>query len=84
MATPLEIEIALHYYARTADYGRGCGDNNFDAPAVQEALGRYVDMGLLLRRADAKPEYVRTDGLEAYVEHLTSQPFPRRVWRTGD
>ena len=50
MATPLEISIALWYHCRVGDYGAGTGDNNFDAPAVQQALANMTSAGLLRER----------------------------------
>ena len=83
MATPLEISIALHYYCRAGDYGRGCGDNNFHAPAVKETLSEFVTRRLLDAVPDVEAsdqEYRRGPALECYVEALTAIPFPTQKW----
>jgi hypothetical protein len=81
--TPLEVDIALWYYARPGDYGKGNGDNNFNAPAVQAALARFVDAGLLRRNVpntDLPQEYTSTEGLRVYVDALCSVPWPEQKW----
>lgn len=80
---PLEISIALWYYTRPGDYGRGDGDNNFDAPSVQAALQGFVDAGLLKRNdpnSDLPQHFYGTDGLRVYVEALCSVPWPVQQW----
>lgn len=84
MTSPLEIEIALWYYVRPGDYGKGPGsDNNFNAPAVQNALQRFVEAGLLKAHVpndDLPQKFHNTDGLRVYVEALCSIPWPEQRW----
>lgn len=83
MATPLEIDIALWYYTRPGDYGEGMGDHNFKAPAVQEALKRFVDAGLLKAHepnSDLPQLFHNTEGLRVYVETLCNVPWPEQRW----
>lgn len=81
MATPLEINIALHYLCRLDDYGKGNGDNNFTAPAVVEAIQRFVKMGMLIRQPSDLREFVPTPVLTLYVAELEKLPFPIQVWQ---
>lgn len=83
MTTPLEISIALWYYCRVGDYGKGTGDFNFDAPAVQETLQRFVDAGLLKKHEpnnDLPQFFHNTDGLRVYVEALCAVSWPEQRW----
>ena len=82
MATPLKISIALWYHCRPSDFGKGCGDNNFNAPAVQEALQDFVNAGLL-RKSPAgcqQREYYTTEGMTIWVEALCNVRWPEQQW----
>jgi hypothetical protein len=81
MTSPLMISIALHYYCRAGDFGKGIGDNNFDAPAVRDAIGDMRSAGLLAASpAGCEAQYFATEGLKVYVEALKSVPFPLQQW----
>ena len=76
MVPPLTIEIALWYYCRPGDYGRGVNDNNFRAPAVQRTMREFVDAGLLIDNgAGTQPQFSRTPALDAYVRALCGVPL---------
>lgn len=81
--TPLMITIAIHYHCRADDYGVCNGDNNFHAPAVQDALRHFVEAGLLAKQeptVQSPVQYIATDGLKVYVERLLEVPWPVRGW----
>jgi hypothetical protein len=81
MATPLKIDIALWYHCRVGDYGKHAGDNNFHAPAVQEALQDFVNGGLLAKSPDGcSAEYYGTEALSVWVEGLCNVPWPVQKW----
>jgi hypothetical protein len=78
VSTPLEISIALWYYAHEGDYV-----TDKTAPVVEEALARFVDAGLLKRNepnADLPQKYFGTDGLRVYVDMLCQMPWPVQQW----
>lgn len=77
--TPLQIEIALWYYARACDYR----DGDFSAPAVAEALSGFVEVGLLKRHepnADLPQRYIGTEGLRMYVQAICQVLPPVQEW----
>jgi hypothetical protein len=78
MATPLEIEIGLYYQTRTNDYR----DGDHSAPAVSEALERFVALGLLARGPNATDsrKFRPTEGMRVWVNALRDVPFPENVW----
>ena len=78
MATPLAIEIALHYQCRTGDYR----DGDFSAPAVRQVIDNMVERGLLVSTGDAEhlTQYQPTEGLSTYVGALTDVPYPVQKW----
>jgi hypothetical protein len=81
MATPLKIEIGLWYHCRPGDYGKGSGDNNFNMPAVQDALHDFVKGGLLARSpSGSEAEYYGTEALTVWVNGLKSVPWPVQTW----
>lgn len=81
MATPLKIDIALWYHCRVGDYGKGNGDNNFSAPAVQAALQDFVNGGLLERSpTGCEAEYFGTEALGVWVDGICNVPWPIQKW----
>ena len=80
MVNPLTVDIALWYYVRTVDYGKGVGDNNFNAPAVQAAFRLLCEHGLLERGTRDGQVYAGTKALEAWVNAICSVPFPVQEW----
>lgn len=83
--TPLEISIALWYTTRPGDYGNHNGDNNLNAPAVQDSIQRFVAAGLLRRTLPVESKggtksYIATEGLQVYVDYLCSVPLPEQKW----
>ena len=81
MASPLMIAIGLHYFTRAGDYGKGRGDDNFDAPATQDALRDFVDGGLLAKSPPGcEAEYYGTEALKVWFEALCDVRWPVQVW----
>lgn len=81
MASPLMISIGLWYHCRVGDYGKGAGDRNFDAPAVQEALLDFVAAGLLARSPPGSTaEFYGTEALGVWVAGLCNVPWPVQQW----
>jgi hypothetical protein len=79
MASPLKINIGLWYYCRVGDYGQA--DNNFNAPAVQEALADFVNGGLLaLSPAGSEAKYYGTEALKVWVDGLCNVRWPVQTW----
>lgn len=75
--TPLEIEILLHYATRATDYRNG----DFSAPAVRDAVERFVGAGLLVERDPGQtPLYWMLERGHAYVDALCKLPLPVQVW----
>jgi hypothetical protein len=77
--TPLEIQIALHYYVSPTDFREG----DFSAPAVRSAIDRFQACDLLrVRKAGENGDacYVATPRLNAYVEKLKSIELPIQRW----
>lgn len=76
MATPLQIEIGIHYCcSRESDYRNG----DLVAPAVKQAIETFVFAGLLAN-GEGKQRYSATDGMRAWVDALTLVPFPKQQW----
>ena len=71
--TPLEIEILLRYHYQDDE------PPNVDAPAVQEALCKFVKAGILGRRTDGTHWAVHA-ALDLYIEEITAIPLPVRKW----
>lgn len=81
MASPLKINIALWYHCRSGDFGKHAGDNNFNAPAVQEALQDFVNGGLLGKSpAGCEAEYYATEALRVWVAGLCDVRWPVQQW----
>lgn len=81
MASPLMIDIAIWYHCRVGDYGKGNGDNNFDAPAVRDLLRDFVLGGLLAKSPErSEQEYYATEALHVYVRALCNVPWPVQMW----
>lgn len=75
--SPLEIEILIHYYC-TMDKDVG----NFDAPAVQDALKGFKELGLLeLRNTGGNCLYqANREALTIYIDALCAVPLPEKQW----
>ena len=81
MATPLEIEIGLHYWC-SAD-GDVFDEIRRDAPAVREALNDMEAAGLIQRTVIGSQKsalYERTDALGVWVKALSAIPWPVQQW----
>lgn len=83
MPSPVEIEVALHYYYSTDDYTA----TKRESPAVGDAIRKLVSNGLLIDRkvhvgSDEAPRWYKTRGLDVYVERLIGTPLPsqKQVW----
>lgn len=85
MASPLEIKIALHYWALTNDYEDHVEPKHGRSPAVQDALARFVAMGLLVDKMQGSEHrcdrrYDSGPALECFVDALCSVPWPKQKW----
>ena len=78
--SPLEIEILLHYFARTNDYW----EDNPSSPASSDAIIRFLDCEFLKLTRIGSPKYAITRIGRALVETLTSVPLPEIVQGTLD
>lgn len=75
VATPLLIEIAVHYACCGVEFER------LHTPACSEAVFKFVRLGLIKDRGiDAKPRFEATDGLRLWVDTLCTVPFPEHRW----
>lgn len=80
--SPLEIIVLLHYHGCIEDIA------DMDAPAVQTALQRFVDLGLLIRSSDLRggaplsgdPLFRAGPGVDVYVSALQAVPLPVQQW----
>jgi hypothetical protein len=80
MSSPLEIKIAMHYWALVGDYEDGKGEH-WNSPAVQSILGSFVHDGLLKRAGNEVMEkYQRTDALGVWVDAICAVPKPVQMW----
>jgi len=81
MASPLMISIGLWYHCRPGDFGKDCGDFNFNAPAVQELLQSFVDGGLLAKSPPGcEAKYYATEALGVWVDGLCNVRWPVQKW----
>lgn len=78
--TPLMIQILIHYYCTNVDFP------NLNAPAVQDAIGYFVRIGLLYDRTkddkitgDAEYQPNR-EALAVYICALELVPLPVQKW----
>lgn len=76
--TPLQIDILLNYYTTPVEYGRA--DDNFGAPAVQEAINWMIGANLLENCKSELGSYRTTDRGKAYVDGLCNMPLPVQKW----
>lgn len=75
MATPLEMEIAIHYAVHADQYSK----INSNIKIIEEIINTFVEMELLTKTyINNLPYYQRTDGLVAYVDKLKEVPFPHK------
>ncbi len=83
--TPLEIEILMHYHCMGGDYR----DGDHSAPAVKDAISRFLDENLLTHEGfhpeyfpdgRQKARYAATDRTRAYLEALQAVPLPVQIW----
>jgi hypothetical protein len=72
--SPVQIEVALHYWYRVDDHPKV-----FDTTAYAEAAGWLVRAGLLTTVTD-RPYFIKTEGLQLYIEALCAVPWPKKVW----
>jgi hypothetical protein len=74
--TPIEIKILLHYYTMPGDY-TGVGEGSV---SHEQALDRFLQLGLLERSNEPGQQYTATEGVKVYVEALMAVPLPERKW----
>lgn len=70
--SPNDIEVLLHCHCTPGPHQR------LDAPAVLDAVTRFLDAGLIERVAPS--EYRTTEGGRVLVEALCAVPWPVRRW----
>lgn len=82
MASPLMIQIGLHYWVSPTPYAQ-YDQAHASSPAVRDAMRSFVNGGLL-RKLEKPNEYggryEATDALRVWVEGLTSVHWPVQVW----
>lgn len=78
--TPIEIDILLHYYVSPEEYRNG----DIGAPAVLDALKKFVSRGLIVKRTVPNEYGALYEGnsaaLKVYVETLCAVPLPVQKW----
>lgn len=72
--SPNDIEIVLHFWCSPAAHPRQ------DAPAVADAIQRFVEAGLFKRSEHAANGIECTDGARVLVEALCATPIPVQKW----
>ena len=73
--SPLDISILLHYYCSPRDV------SNINAPAVQESIEHFLEIGLLKNSKDEGVRYeANREALEVYINALCNVPFPVNKW----
>lgn len=70
--TPSDIEVILHFHVSPARHPRQ------DAPAVREAISRFVGGGLL--GEDIPGRYFTTPKGQAWVKMICSTQYPKLAW----
>lgn len=71
--TPVEIGVLLHYYVSPEEHPR------IHAPAVKEAIRKWVAEGILIQ--DMETEIYRTSYRgSVLVKMLCDTPMPIKVW----
>ena len=76
MLTPNELEILIHYHVCNLQHPR------FDAPAVQEAINKFMTMGVFTQRN----KYYLTKKGKIWLNMILKTPCPECVFvdpRTG-
>ena len=80
--TPLHIDILIHYHVSSTEYGKEF--NNFDAPAVKDAINWMIGANLIEAEHDVACEraYRTTDKGAFYIDAICNLPLPqkRMVW----
>lgn len=81
MASPLEIQMALHFWTRPTAYAEHEPEHR-NSGAVKNILAWYVRDGLLekIPANEHGETYKATDALGVWVEALCSVPFPIQKW----
>lgn len=81
MASPLEIQMALHFWTSPTKYAEHEPDHRTSG-AVKAILAWYVRDGLLEPTApnDYGEIYKATEALGVWVEALCAVPFPVQKW----
>ncbi len=74
--TPLHITIGAHYAVSMVDF------ENLSVPAVANAIQDFLTAELLREQKEApgRPRYVKTAGLDLWIEEICKVPFPRIQW----
>lgn len=71
--SPNDIDVMLHYYGSRSVHPR------IDAPAVRDAIDRFLKAGLFTQ-SDLADVYEVTEGGRMYVDALRAVPLPERLW----
>lgn len=85
-ASPLEIQMALHFVTRPTPYAEHEPEHRHSA-AVRRVLENFLARGFIERANPMeqssvyRTEYVATEGLRVWTEALCAVPKPKRVER---
>ena len=81
MASPLEIQMALHFWTRPTKYAEHEPEHR-NSRAVQAILVDFVRRGLLLQTLTNHHGeiYEATEALGVWTEALCAVPFPVQKW----
>ena len=74
--TPLEIGIAIHYYARADDHPQLASSNEI----ITETLQSFIDVGYIEESNNEESRYKGTEKLAAYVEAIMKVREPKQAW----
>jgi hypothetical protein len=69
--TPNHLDVLLHFYVSAEPHPRA------HAPAVQQAIADWCEMGMLDGRPGPSPT---TEKAHAWIEHLLRTPLPVAEW----
>ncbi|MFA7291889.1 MAG: hypothetical protein WC023_06530 [Rhodocyclaceae bacterium] len=72
--SPSDIEVLLHCYYSPEPHER------LEAPAVRDAIDRFLAAGLIAPNADAERTWRVTKRGEAHVRQLCALPLPEPAW----
>lgn len=69
--SPNHLDVPLHFYVSPEAHPRA------HAPAVQQAIADWIEMGMLDTKAGGSPT---TEKAHAWIEHILRTPLPVSNW----